>query len=105
MRIRKTERGFAVGEFKDRYGVACSIQKSSLASEDCIWLGCDEPSPRVLKFKVTGIADGWVPLPFPVPSNITLDDILCDTRMHLTRKQVKELLPILQRFVETGNLQ
>jgi hypothetical protein len=27
-----------------------------------------------------------------------------DSRMHLNRKQVAELLPILQKFVETGEL-
>ena len=64
----KTLRGFERGEFVDRYGVKCSIQKSSLATGDCIWLGTD--------FK----------------------------RMHLTRDQVKELLSVLQCFVETGNL-
>jgi hypothetical protein len=37
----KTERGFGRGEFMDRYGVPCSIQESSLATEQCIWLGCD----------------------------------------------------------------
>lgn len=26
------------------------------------------------------------------------------SRMHLTREQVKDLLPILQRFVETGEI-
>lgn len=62
------DRGFLKGKFKDRYGVECSIQKSSLATEDCIWLG-------------------------------TVVD-----RMHLTQEMVAELLPLLQHFVETGEL-
>ena len=37
--IRKTERGFKIGEFVDRYGARCSIEKSSIATESCIWLG------------------------------------------------------------------
>lgn len=38
----KTERGFVVGEFSDLYGKECSIQESSLAEEDAIWLGVGE---------------------------------------------------------------
>ena len=40
---------------------------------------------------------GWVG--FPIPKEVFLS-----TSMHLTRKQVKELLPLLQNFVETGDL-
>ncbi|BCH33205.1 hypothetical protein MesoLjLc_51350 [Mesorhizobium sp. L-8-10] len=39
--LKETNRGFAVGKFIDRYGAPCSIQKSSIATEDCIWLGID----------------------------------------------------------------
>ena len=88
----KTARGFALKEFEDFYNVKCSIQKSSLATEDAIWFGCDEANPRILVH-----ATGWRPYPLP-------DGVLMDTRMHLTREQVKELLPILQKFVETGEI-
>ncbi|MCA3269227.1 MAG: hypothetical protein ACK5XX_05330 [Holosporales bacterium] len=48
MNIEKTERGFDIIEFLDRYGNGCSLQKSSLATEDCIWLGVDtEPPARM----------------------------------------------------------
>lgn len=36
------DRGFAIAEFKDQYGKRCTIQKSSLAFLDCIWLGVHE---------------------------------------------------------------
>jgi len=62
------DRGFLKGEFHDRYGSKCSIQKSSLASEDCIWLGRQK------------------------------------ARMHLTRQMAADLIPLLQHFVETGEL-
>lgn len=39
MHIKKTSRGFDLIEFVDHYGAECSLQKSSLATEDCIWLG------------------------------------------------------------------
>ncbi len=74
-----TGRGFLKGNFKDRYGEDCSIQESSLASEDCIWLGCDLlTEPSTLK---------------PVGA-----------RMHLTRAMVEDLLPLLKHFAETGRL-
>ncbi|AJD92041.1 hypothetical protein JMA_27240 [Jeotgalibacillus malaysiensis] len=40
---------------------------------------------------------GWVPYHIP-------EDVSLNTRMHLTREQVEEILPILQSFVETGDL-
>lgn len=40
--LAHTARGFLVGEFNDLYGRICSIQKSSLAEQDAIWLGCGE---------------------------------------------------------------
>ena len=38
-KISNTNRGFAVIEFKDRYDKDCSIQISSLATENCLWMG------------------------------------------------------------------
>lgn len=92
MKVEKTERGFARIDFTDRYGVKCSLQKSSLATEDAIWLGCNEADPKIL---VPG--SGWVPLLLPEGSS-------ANTRMHLTQQQVKKLLPHLLRFVETGEI-
>jgi hypothetical protein len=87
-----TPRGFGKIEFTDRYGVACSLQESSLATERAIWLGCNDADPRVC---VPG--KGWVPVPLP-------EDAVANTRMHLTQEQVKELLPYLQHFAETGEV-
>ena len=42
MEVKKTERGFSVIKFVDRYGKASSLQKSSLAFENTVWLGCDD---------------------------------------------------------------
>jgi len=95
----KTERGFDRMEFKDRNGVDCSLQKSSLATEDCIWLGCNEIG---LKRFAPG-AGGWtdVPLEQNGPYGVVHS---ANTRMHLSREQVAAMLPALQRFVETGEL-
>lgn len=99
----KTERGFAVIEFEDRYGDLCSIQKSSLATEDAIWFGIKDACPQIMAVDAlaagvdTQETTGWVP--YPVPKNVLLT-----TRMHLTRDMVAELLPTLKHFAETGEL-
>ena len=40
---------------------------------------------------------GWQSIPMP-------HEYVANTRMHLTRKQVNELLPALQYFAKTGEL-
>jgi hypothetical protein len=69
-----TDRGFARLTFQDRYGAACSLQKSSLATGQCIWLGVNEATDQH-------------------PS-----------RMHLTQDLVTMLLPYLTLFAQTGEL-
>lgn len=76
--IKQTSRGFDAGKFTDLYASECSIQKSSLATQDCIWLGVDQPAPDMAGLQL---------------------------RMHLTRATVADLLPLLQRFVDTGELE
>ena len=93
MIVEHTERGFARAEFTDLYGVKCSLQKSSLATDDAIWLGCNDADPRQLVY-----GQGWVPVAMP-------EEYVANTRMHLSREQVAELLPLLQRFVETGEIE
>lgn len=77
MDYKTTESGFRLISFKDDYNNACSLQKSSSAKADKIWFGMDN------QYGHDGIPYG---------------------RMHLTRAQVAELLPVLQFFVETGEL-
>jgi hypothetical protein len=79
IKINATSRGFLRGEFKDRYGEACSIQESSLATESCIWLGCDHET-------------------------VDKQGAPCGARMHLTQELATELIPLLQHFVDTGDL-
>lgn len=88
----KTPRGFEVIEFKDRYGIDCNIQKSSLASEDAIWFGAKE-----IGLKMLDVGKGWKDV--ELKSNH-----VANNRMHLTQDQVKALLPILQKFADTGEL-
>jgi hypothetical protein len=95
----KTDRGFTIIMFKDRYDTPCHMLKSSLADEDCIWFGCDEADPRIMASIVVPGGTGWVPYKMPLEEHV-----LMNTRMHLSRDQVKEILPILQKFVEIGEI-
>jgi hypothetical protein len=38
-----TARGLPVGYFTDHLNTVCSIQKSALTGDPCIWLGIDQP--------------------------------------------------------------
>ncbi|MDY7540731.1 hypothetical protein QN372_18190 [Undibacterium sp. RTI2.1] len=103
MKTTRTPRGFAKIDFVDRYGAACSLQKSSLATEDAVWLGVNNASPKIKASQAAahgldaGDGTGWVE--FPIPQEVSLT-----TKMHLTKEQVVELLPHLQRFVESGEI-
>lgn len=74
MRKSKTDRNFDLIEFEDLYGENCSIQKSSLATQDAIWFGID--------FTNSGI----------------------NVRAHLTQDMVEKIIPILKNFVNTGEI-
>ena len=103
MKFHPTERGFYRYTFDDANMQACSLQKSSLAYVDAIWLGPNDADPKIMasqagRFGVnTAQTTGWIPYPVP-------DEVMMTTRMHLTREQVAELLPMLQHFVDTGEL-
>lgn len=75
-----TNRGFLLGKFRDRYDENCSIQESSLATESCIWLGCDRE---------------------------TFDNknIPCGARMHLTQEAARVLGNLLLQFANSGKLE
>jgi len=70
-------RGLGHIKFDDRYGQTCSLQDSSLATEAAIWFGVDNTGPQMGNENVK-------------------------SRMHLTQSMVKQLLPFLITFAETG---
>ncbi len=98
MEVKKTERGFSVIKFVDRNGKASSLQKSSLAFENAVWLGCDD-----IEVKCFVPGKGWTAVvleeTFPQAQGI-----VANNRMHLTQETVLDLLPHLQRFAMTGEL-
>lgn len=90
--VEHTQRGFGIINFTDDYGKSCSLQKSSSAEGEKIWLGIDKaPVMHCIR------GEGWKD--FPLPEGVEIF-----SRMHLTQEQVAALLPYLQNFVETGEL-
>jgi hypothetical protein len=89
-----SQRGFAIHTFLDRNGIECSIQKSSIATEDCIWLGVNKTDLTVFENEYHG---KYIVTPMPY-------NFMVNTRMHLNRQQAKMLLPMLQKFAETGEI-
>lgn len=90
--MEKTDRGFPIKEFDDYYENKCSLQMSSLADKEAVWLGIASPKVQILN------RPGWDNYDLP-------KDVLISSRMHLTRGMVAELIPYLQVFVDTGNLE
>ena len=90
----ETQRGFGIYKFTDSYNEKCSIQKSSAAMDDYIWFGIVDPKLTVFEDENLGKY-----LNVEMPKNFQVS-----TRMHLNREQVAALLPILQEFVETGEI-
>ncbi len=100
--IAKTNRGFDITDFKDRDGNDCSLQKSSLAMEDCIWLGLNKPTITEFVPK-----KGFFPMTKERMDSLKLSadsEIYQFSRMQLTQQNVRDLLPYLQNFAETGDL-
>ena len=87
-----TNRGFALYNFLDRYGMKCSMQDSSIATEDCFWLGIDDPEPRIL---VRG--KGWQDVPVP-------DNAFWVSRMHVNRRLARQLYTWIGRFLRHGTV-
>lgn len=67
-------------EFRDINGDACSIQESSLATKNALWLGCEHET----RHHVTGEP--------------------CGARMHIDLPLAKQMVNTLQRWIERGYL-
>ena len=93
---KNTERGFACYWGEDNNGQEFTLQKSSSALEDKIWLGLNEPDI---------VERGWnEDFPHRARTYTLPENVSASARMHLTQDQVRELIPILQHFVDTGEL-
>jgi len=105
--LKTNNRGFSFITFEDSYGNECSLQESSNGTS--IWLGIDEVQPTISIYDLLKTNTEYVPgdalrhsgrnVNFKLPEG-------CNNlgRMHLSREQVKELLPHLINFAEKGEL-
>lgn len=87
---RKTGRGFVKIELDEAYGERCSLQESSSVVPH-VWLGLEKAKLKHLS------GNGWVE--YSVPPYV-----LINMRMCLNRRQVKQLIKRLRKFVDTGRL-
>lgn len=86
----KTGRGFGIINFTDKYGSDCSLQDSSIATEPAIWFGVS-----VINLQTMDSNKCWIPFEIP-------NEVLVNSRMHLTQAMVRQLLPYLTKFAESG---
>jgi hypothetical protein len=59
-KVEKTNRGFEIVKFRDRYDVPCSLQMSSLADYEepgtsAVWLGIEKANPLVMASKARSV--------------------------------------------------
>lgn len=100
-----TDRGFTIYNFTDCYGSSCSLQESSVADYEAVWLGIPFPMVRIMAADALKLnrlplghpVEGWVDYILP-------DAVSIHSRMHLNREQAAQLIPLLQKFVDTGEL-
>ena len=95
----KTNRGFSIIYFKDGNDKECQLQCSSAIGDyedsfgrpgtSFVWLGLENADPKILSEK------GWVSYPIH-------KDVLLNTRMHLNREQVENLIDRLNEWLEKG---
>lgn len=103
MQKKATERGFEYYEFNDLYSSKCSLQESSLAEQDAVWLGIDDPDPKIMNSDARRLGypssgdNGWTE--FNIPKQVVLH-----TRMHLSREQARDLGEKLIMFAQSGEL-
>ena len=90
-----TQRGFGRYNFVDDYGAECSLQRSSSGVR--IWLGCNDIGLRV-GYPWRDVSEE------ELKTLLKAEELVSNSRMHLNVEQVKALIPILQKFVETGDI-
>lgn len=82
-------RGFKGLEFQDMHKESCSIQE---ASNDGIWLGINQVTPKLFLPDVDKNKKGWIDYPMP-------DKVQLFGRMNLDSDMVTQLMPYLISFI------
>lgn len=99
-----TQRGFVKLLFKDSYNKLCSLQESSNAEDDYIWLGLEDAEPLIMESDAVKLGliskdnpVGWMKYPIP-------EEVLLHTRMHLSKEQATILGLKLLHFGISGDI-
>lgn len=104
-------RGFRGVQFRDSHGNLCTVSQSSATDltgqppgASFLWVGVVDAHPQILQQDAValGLMDdpggqltGWVDYTIP-------EEVLLHTQMHLSRKQVAELIQLLSSWLETN---
>lgn len=99
-----TQRGFIKLLFKDSYDNLCSLQESSNAEDDFIWLGIENAEPLIMESDAVKLGliskdspVGWIKYSIP-------EEVLLHTRMHLSKEQATILGLKLLHFGTSGDI-
>lgn len=84
-----TTRGFKLCTLTDNYGNEFTLQKSSIATDDMLWVGIPHPD--------VAVGPPW--RKFDLPENAIIH-----SRAHITREQARGIAMALLVFAETGDL-
>lgn len=97
MEIVKNQRGFARGEFKDSVGHNCKIREGGMDTNEGlgVWLGIENPTITIFTDKSMA---HYINIPTPENWNI-------NSMMYLSDKQIRELIPMLKKFLKSGKIQ
>jgi len=129
--METTNRGFPVLRFVDADGDACSIQDSSIAERDCIWLGRNDQTAARMHLTTDMAAEILERLEAGEACDVVFDDLYGSTcliaieegdgrsmrlgttkdfegktqrPMRISQEQAGLLEPLLSTFVETGSI-
>lgn len=99
--MKTTARGFPYIEFLDSNDIECTIQISSAYREEdvLIWFGANDIGLK--EFVAYRKPSAWQDVELKQSQG---HHFVANNRMHLTQSKVRELLPILTHFAETGEL-
>lgn len=92
-----SNRGYSHITFTDTHGLVGTVTESSAVGRlPCIHFGVKDPKVKVMASTLNSHGTGWV--------DITPEGASIDSTLHLNTDQIKLLIPILQNFVETGEV-
>ena len=96
MILRETidNRGLKVIEFRDICDIEFSIKK---CPNELLQININDSEPSILKYDPDDNREEWIDYSIP-------EDTYVNIKIHLSKEQVKEIIPILCNYAYTGEL-